>query len=298
MLHPLVDVAVAGAAAATAALLACTGLLKAAPRATHPTPPEAIAAFLGGEPRARRALRAVGVLELAVAAALVGLPPSAAGVATGALGLGFLGYLPWARSIAPHSGCGCAGRAVRVTWRTYARAAAVAATGVATVSLAAPWWQVTAARPGGFAVAAAAGLCGYLAVSPEADDRWLLPTRKLRLRLLGHPLAAPEEPVPLAASVELLESSLAWWSAAHLVRSGLLEHWLADGWRILRYTGRHETPDGSRAVSVVFALDAHATTCASRETAIRATVVDEGTGQVLTEALRRAPDPAGISSKG
>ena len=78
--------------------------------------------------------------------------------------------------------------------------------------------------------------------------------------------------MPVAATVELLQHSLAWQSAAPAVRSGLLEHWDADGWRILRFSG---VSDG-RLVSVLFALDARATTETTSQPVVQLSIVDEG----------------------
>ena len=45
---------------------------------------------------------------------------------------------------------------------------------------------------------------------------------------------------------------------SNVVRSGLIEHWDSDGWRILRYSGRIDDPGAPRPVSVRFALDVSA----------------------------------------
>ena len=83
--------------------------------------------------------------------------------------------------------------------------------------------------------------------------------------------------MPVAASVELLEQSLAWQAAAPIVRSALLEHWDTDGWRFLRFAG--VTDD--RPVTVVFALAADATAAGPAEPAVRVTVVDADRQEVL-----------------
>jgi hypothetical protein len=80
----------------------------------------------------------------------------------------------------------------------------------------------------------------------------------------------------VAASVELLEQSLAWQTAAHLVRSALLEQWDIDGWRFLRFAG----VAGGRPVTVVFALAADAA-LGTAEPAVRVTVVDPDRQEVL-----------------
>lgn len=91
-----------------------------------------------------------------------------------------------------------------------------------------------------------------------------------------------------------------WWSpsareaAAPLIRSGLLDHWDAEGWRFLLYAGapppgtaeeRAEPggrpgpgaghPPAARAVSVLFARDPRATLDNAGKPLVRVTVVDE-----------------------
>ena len=63
---------------------------------------------LVGEGRALAAYRLTGALELALAAVLQ-LPPAYAAEAAAAsvLGAGFLGYLTYAKVVAPDSSCGC-----------------------------------------------------------------------------------------------------------------------------------------------------------------------------------------------
>lgn len=271
-------------AVATAALLGWTGTAKLLGR----TSVDGLAALLGSSRRARPVMRMVGVAELGVAVLLV-VVPRFGGVAATALGVGFLGYLVAAGRVAPGSSCGCAGSSSPVTWRTYARASAVTCSGAVIGWLGGPLLPVVAASPyvsGGLLLLAS---LGYAVLSPELDRGWLRPLRRLRVRLFGHPLALSGGPVPVAASVELLETSLAWQSTAHLVRSSLLEHWAADGWRVLRYAGRHDTETGARPVTILFAVDVRATTSVPRGTAVRVTVVDDETGDVLPEPPLRVP---------
>jgi hypothetical protein len=261
----------------------------------------ALARLLGTPGRAAAALRLVGAAEVLLAGALLlarpGGPAAAAGAGiagagiagagiagagiagagiagTGAavLGAGFLGYLAWARLAAPDSSCGCAGRRHEpITWRAFARAALVVAGGVAATRGDAPWWSAAAAHPAGAAALLAGTAAAFAALSTDLDHRWLLPLRQARIRLFGHPLAGTGGTVPLAATVELLERSLAWESAVPLVRSARVEHWDADGWRVLRYTGMAE----GRPVSVLFALSAAASSATASEPVVRVSVLDE-----------------------
>lgn len=284
----MVLLAVSALTVATAVVLTWTGVVKLATSGEDAL--GGLRAVLGRPAITRAAVRGAGMVELVVAAALLVAPAPVGGTASAVLGLVFLGYLARLRRVAPGASCGCAGAAAPVGRRSFARAGLVAVSGALVVVTGAPWWQAALDRPVVVSVALAVALAGYVATSPEADRRWLLPLRRLRVRLLGHPLravgAAGTGSVPVAASIDLLESSLAWQSAAHLVRSSLQEHWIAEDWRVLRYTGRHETAEEARPVSVLFAVDAQASTCAPRGTAVRVTVVDDETGSVLDDALR------------
>jgi len=229
----------------------------------------------------RWALRALGAVEVVVAAGLVlGLP--GAGYAAAALGVGFVGYLAWARAVAPEAGCGCtSARHEPVTARAFGRAGLVVAGGLAASAADRSWWAAVADRPGPAVAALLLGVVAVGALSADLDEWWLLPLRRARLRVFGHPhRAVGEDGVPAAATVELLENSLAWHAAAGVVRSGLLEHWDDGGWRFLRFAG---VADG-RPVTVVFAVDA-AATVDTAEPAVRVTVVDEDREQVLADPL-------------
>ncbi|MEU1799944.1 MauE/DoxX family redox-associated membrane protein [Streptomyces sp. NPDC019937] len=258
-------------------------------RTAHRT---ALARLLRGGRRAAPALRALGALELLLSAALLVLPPSvAAGGAAAVLGAGFLGYLGYARAAAPGASCGCTARDDGpVGARAFARAAMVVAGGVAVALARHPWWVTAPRHPAATGCCALAAAAGLLAL--RADRRWRMPWRRLRLRLTGHPLAgAPNGPrVPLAATVELLEHSLAWQSTAPLVRSALLDHWDEGGWRILRYAGLHAPGGTARPLVVLFALDAGASRDAVREPAVRVSVLDADTGEPVA-AGDRAGDP-------
>jgi hypothetical protein len=261
-----------------AGLLGWTGgvklLRRRAPRQAEDT---ALARLLPGPRAAALALRAVGAAELAVAAALLLAPLwPVTSVGTAVLGAGFVGYLGYAKVTAPESSCGCASaRHTPVTWRSFARAGLVAAVGAGCAVAQAPWWSAAAHRPAAAAPIVLAVAAVFAVTSAELDNRWLLPLRRARIRLFGHPLAASAGEVPLAATVELLEASLAWQTMTPVIRSGLADHWDSDGWRILRYAGVHEGPAGPRPVSVVFAMDAAATMETVKEPVIRVSVVDE-----------------------
>jgi hypothetical protein len=227
--------------------LAWSGLAKL----RRPDGGSALIELLHDAGRVRAALRLLGAVELVLAVGLLAGAP-AAGPAAAVLGVGFVGYLAWARHAAPDRSCGCSAASYApVSRRSFARAGLVVAGGL-----------LAGAGP----VTAAAGLV----VLALVDERWRLPARRARLRLLGHPLAGPPQDVPVAATVELLETSLAWHQAAGVVRSGLLETWDEAGWRFLRYAGVADGP-----VTVVFTLDATATVDTTAVPAVRLAVVPE-----------------------
>lgn len=285
MAATIVGAACAAAALATAALLAWTGITKALLAPPGEAVRAGLTAVVGGPGRAGVVLRLTGVAEFVVAAALLAAPPPVGGVLAGLLGLGFVGYLVRVRQVAPTSSCGCSGsKPTPVTWRSFARAGGVVAAGVLAAVAGTPWWHAAGSAPTPFVVAFLVAGAAYVAGSAEWDGLWLLPLRRLRVRLFGHPLAAPEGPVPVAATVELLEASVAWRTTGHIVRSSLVEHWPADGFRILRYAGWYEPGTGPRPVSVLFALDAEATRADPRGAVVRVSVVDDESGKVL-------PDP-------
>jgi hypothetical protein len=275
-------------------LLGWAGARKPADR-TAADPDSALMRVLHDTGRVALALRVLGAVELGVAITLLVRPMwtvgggvvgggvvgggVVGGWAAAALGAGFLGYLGWARAVAPDSSCGCTGgRAAPVAARSFGRAGLVLVGGLVATTADRPWWTVAADRPIATGLVAAAVLAVAGALSSDLDELWLLPLRRARLRLLGHPHEAvpPGGPVPVAASVELLEQSLAWHAAAPIVRSALLEDWDAEGWRFLRFAG----VAGSRPVTVVFAVAADATVDTA-EPAVRVTVVDADRQEVL-----------------
>jgi hypothetical protein len=268
---------------ALAVLLGWTGGGKLLGRRTAAQAANSALARLLPPPRAVLALRAVGAAELVIAAALLVAPRwpvTAAG--TAALGAGFLGYLGYAKAAAPQSSCGCASsRHTPVTWRSFARAGVVVATGAGCAVARAPWWPAAAHRPVAAAVTVLALGVILVGTSAELDRYWLLPLRRARITVFGHPLAGTGGDVPVAATVALLEESLAWQTMAPVIRSALADHWDDGGWRILRYSGVHDGPGGARPVSVVFAIPADATLDTVGEPAVRVSVVDEESDQVI-----------------
>jgi len=206
---------------------------------------------LVGKDRALAAYRAVGWVELAVGASLL-LPPAypAETVAALALCTGMVGYLTYARLVAPESSCGClAALQAPVRWRTFARAGLlVLASAAAAVSLG--WWgSIILDRPFATVGILLAEALLVVVLSPELDARWLHPLRRWRLRL-RHPLAGRAFEIPLESTVQQLHKSDAYRSVVELLRSDLLDSWDDGEWRILAYSARRD----SGPATAVFAV--------------------------------------------
>ncbi|WP_433893966.1 MauE/DoxX family redox-associated membrane protein [Streptomyces sp. CA-111067] len=267
------------------ALLALTGAAKLFGRRTAQLAANTVLVrVLNDGRRATLALRTVGGAELVVAAGLLAAPTTVVpGVAAALLGAGFTGYLGYAKATAPESSCGCSARSEGpIGAAAFARAGLVLAGGTAGAGADTAWWSRLADRPamsGAFVLVAGAVL---VTLSVGADRLWLLPLRTLRLRVFGSPLPASGERVPVAASVELLEHSLAWQAAAPIVRSALLDSWDDEGWRVLRFTGVYaDASRGPRPVNVLFALDRDATLDTASRPAVRVSVIDDHTEEIL-----------------
>ncbi|GAB3421430.1 MauE/DoxX family redox-associated membrane protein [Flindersiella endophytica] len=264
-------------------LLAWTGAAKAFSRTLRRQAADSALLKLVGElERTVLAFRTLGIAELVLAAALLLVPTwwvPAAGVTL--LGSGFVGYLAYGRAKAPKSSCGCTAGPAPISWRAFARAGLVVAGGAAAFAVTGPWWQQVAGRPLGALAVVVVAVLVVGALSTDLDRLWLLPLRQLRIRLFGTPLSQGSAGNPVAASVELLERSLAWESAGPIVRSGLMEWWDEAGWRILRYTGRYGEDAEARQVSVLFALDPQASVSTTTAPAIRVVIVDDATQEIL-----------------
>ncbi|AQA16804.1 hypothetical protein BV401_39400 [Streptomyces malaysiensis subsp. malaysiensis] len=282
-------------------------------------PRTALARLLRDGGRAALVLRVLGAVELLLAAALLARPTTPLpGAGAALLGVGFLGYLGYARTAAPGSSCGCTARQeAPLTWRAFARAAAVLAGGAAAALARQPWWTAAARHPAAAACLVLAAAVALTALSADPERRWRMPLRRLRLRIAGHPLAAtatatataaatavapattqaamppdaagapPPVPltaagartaVPVAATVELLERSRAWQSVSRVVRSALMDHWDDGGWRILQFAGVYGGGTAARPVLVLFAVDAAASLDTVREPAVRVSVIDADSG--------------------
>ncbi|MGW3497904.1 MauE/DoxX family redox-associated membrane protein [Streptomyces sp. NPDC001020] len=243
--------------------------------------------------RATRALRILGGIELVLATALLVTPTAAVpGAATAALGLGFTGYLAYAKTTAPESSCGCSARTEGpIGVRSFGRAGLVVVGGLAAATADTAWWSEASGHPAASSVFLLATAALLLAVSSDLDHLWLLPLRKARLRVFGNPLpSSAAAHVPVDATVELLEHSLAWQAARPVVRSALLDHWDDEGWRVLRYSGAYADARGTHPVSVLFALDPRASIDTTPSPAVRVSLVDEANEEVLAADALTVPE--------
>jgi len=268
------------------AVLAWAGALKLfghrAPALARLARRSALARLVGNE-RAVPAYRAVGSVELGIGAVLV-LPPMlvAEAVLATVLCLGLLGYLAYARTVAPESPCGCIGdKPARVRWRGFARAAALTmASGLAI--LGSSWWGAAlASRPLAALAVLAVEASAVVALSAELDSYWLLPLRRQRVRW-RHPLAGSGGfEVPVASSVHQLMRSPAYGVTGGWLRSDLLDSWDEGEWRILSYSASC----GGRPATAVFAVPR----LRYQPADVKAVLVDEADRTVLWQF---APEPA------
>ncbi|AVT38827.1 MauE/DoxX family redox-associated membrane protein [Plantactinospora sp. BB1] len=249
-------------------------------RAAEQARTSALGTLLGAE-RAVPAYRVLGGAELLLGVLLV-LPPApvAEPVAAAALAAGFVGYLWYARRVAPGASCGClSARATPVTGRSVGRAGVLVLAGLFGVAAGGAYWlPALTGDPVGSAGLLLAEAALIVALSPEFDAYWLLPLRRLRARLT-HPLRGGAG-VPLLASVQQLQLSTAYRQVAGLLTSDVREHWLEESWRMVCYSARYQ----GRPATAVFAVPA-AEVAPGR---VRVALVDDSTGATLVSLA----DPA------
>jgi hypothetical protein len=226
-----------------------------------------------GERHASPAWRAVGTAELLIAAALLAPPAVAveAGVA-GVFSIGFLGYLTYARLASPEAACGClSSRLERISWRTFARAGLVLAMAGYAYGFAGSWWpESISGSPFGSAALILAEVALLLGLSSEVDRHWLVPLRKLKVRL-NHPLANWAEHVPIERTINQLQLSEAYRMLGASISSDVQDSWEDGDWRIVCYRIRR---DEGQAATAVFAVPLHR----YDPDAVRVAVVDEASG--------------------
>lgn len=225
---------------------------------------------LVGEKRAAPAYRAVGLVEVVIALAVLAPPVwTVEVIATVALATGFTGYLVYAKIVVPEASCGCVGASAKpIGRRAIGRALLLQATAIIAVTASAGWWSA-----GSAALVLIPEAVGFVMLSAELDRYWLLPLRRLRLRVT-HPLSGTAtDAVPLAATQRRLLLSPAYRAVNGLLRSDIHDYWDDEDWRFISYAARY---DGQPATAV-FAVPHQDTTPES----VRVAVVDETSGQTL-----------------
>jgi hypothetical protein len=254
-----------------------SGGLKCFGRSARRSAERSALASLVGERRALPAYRLTGAVELALAAVLL-VPPafSAESAAAAVLGVGFLAYLAYARIAAPDSSCGCLSKKrTPVTWRSFARAGLVLVAALVGTQAGVWWGRGLADRPLTAVLLMAllvAEVALLVAVSPEGDRLWLLPLRRLRIRM-KHPLADRSFEMPLESSLQQLLASPAYRQVSALIKSGLRETWDEEDMRVLCYTAEYE---GTTATAVFAVPLRH-----YRPEDVRVALVDESTESTL-----------------
>jgi hypothetical protein len=250
-----------------------SGGLKCFARSARRSAERSALASLVGEARALPAYRLTGALELALAAVLL-MPPALMleSAAAAVLGAGFLVYLAYARIAAPDSSCGCLSKQrTPVTWRSFTRAGLVLVAALLGTQADAWWGRGLADRPL-VALALVAEVALLVALSPEGDRLWLLPLRRLRIRM-KHPLADRSFEMPLESSLQQLLASPAYRQVSALLKSGLREMWDEEDVRVLCYTAEYEgTP-----TTAVFAVPLRH----YRPEDVRVALVDESTESTI-----------------
>ncbi len=259
-------------------LVGCTllwsGGLKCFGRSARRSAERSALPSLVGEGRALPAYRLTGAVELALAAGLL-LPPvflfeSAAAVA---LSVGFLAYLTYTRVVAPDSSCGCLSKQpTPVTWRSFGRAGLLLVTALLGTQATAWWGGGLSDRPAAGAGLLILEIAVMIALSPEADRTWLLPLRRMRIRM-KHPLADRSFEMPLESSLQQLQASPAFRQVGALLKSGLRETWDDEDVRMLCYTAEYE----GKTATAVFAVPRRH----YRPEDIRVALVDESTESTL-----------------
>src|SRR4051812_40657335 len=137
--------------------------------------------LLGGR-LAADAYVALGIGEAVLALALLVAPGRPVALAAVALTVGFLGYLTYAAIATPQASCGCLGaKKVRLSWRAFARAGLLLTAALVAAAGAPAWWQSPPLPALFLLLAGEAAL--FVALSVELDRLWLIPLRRLRVKV-------------------------------------------------------------------------------------------------------------------
>ena len=252
-----------------------------------------------GDRFALPAYRLLGAAELVVGLLLL-LPPVLGSAGRPVLGVGavlatvlsagFLGYLVYARIKVPESSCGCMStRRAPVSVRSLVRAVGLIVASAAAIPAATGWWHAVGSHPLAGVVTVLVEAALVVVLSPEFDGAWLLPLRRVRVRM-SHPLAHQPFEIPLTSTVEQMERSLAYRRVASLLVSDVREHWDEGDWRMVCYTARYGERTDTTAVFAVPRLR-----YAPEE--VRVAFVDEVSGEVLISVDSHG-EPVGAADAG
>jgi hypothetical protein len=188
----------------------------------------------------------VGVVELAVAA--VALVPPVRTIPAIGLSISFLGYLAYARQAAPESSCGCtSARPSPIGWRHFTHAGFLLAISVFALLGNGSWLSALSLGAIGVLAVEAAVI---VSLNGQFDRYWLMPLRRLKVRLTRPLASATADVIPLHATVQTLERSPAFRTVGQALRSDVIESWDEGEWRLVRYTARFK----DRPASAVFAV--------------------------------------------
>jgi hypothetical protein len=113
----------------------------------------------------------------------------------------------------------------------------------------------------------------FVALSAELDRYWLMPLRRLKVRLT-HPLAGTASfEVPLAATQQQLLRSTAYQQVNPYLRSDIRDHWDEGDWRFVSYTASYD----ERPATAVFAVPR----LRYEPDEVRVALVDDDSGETL-----------------
>jgi hypothetical protein len=204
-----------------------------------------------GTTRAVHAYRLLGGLELLIGTLLV-VPwaRTVNAIAATALAIGFLGYLGYARHLAPESSCGClhSRRSAPVSWRSFARGGLLLLAGLLATQAASYWLDVVLTHPLTATAVLTVETVAVVLLSPELG--WSRPMRLRHLRSrLPRPLLSGSG-LTLHSTVQQLQHSPAYHRVAGLLHPDIVDSWDDKQWRILCYKARYHGRPATAAFAV------------------------------------------------
>jgi|GEM_PF-1471355 len=237
-----------------------------------------------GEQRAALAHRGLGGIEALLGLALLTPPlwwPKPAAVIV--MAIGFAGYLTYARIHAPESSCGCMSAThVPISWRGFSRAGWLLAAGALGLFANQYWLTALTGEPVVLGTVLALEAALFIALSPEFDGAWLIPLRRLKVKVTK-PLGGDTGTIPLDATVTRLHHSDLYRHIAPVLRTDVREHWDEDEHRFIIYGAEYDGVHTTAVFAVPLRSDA--------PEPIRVALVNEETGETVLQ-LDHAPTDA------